>query len=48
MFGWPANAQLPGSAPDREPIHPSIVLTSHPLLHQGGDRAHGSKVTLLT
>lgn len=48
MFGWPTNAQLSGSAPDRESIHPSIVLTSHLLLHQAGDRAHGSEVTLLT
>lgn len=30
MFGWPTNAQLSGSAPDREFIHPSIVFTSHP------------------
>lgn len=48
MFGWPTNAQLSGSAPDRESIHPSIVLTSHLLLRQGGDQAHGSEVTLLT
>lgn len=48
MFGWPTTAQLPGSALDREFIHPSIVLTSHLLLRQGGDWAHGSEVTLLT
>ena len=35
MFGWPTNAQLSGSAPDRERSHPSIVLTSHLLLRQG-------------
>lgn len=35
MFARPTNAQLSGRAPDRDSIHPSIVLTSHLLLRQG-------------